>query len=556
MKKLNRKQFIKWGAVTAGIVALGIMGGTVAACANTNTTPGTSSGSGSNVSNSGNYMTSKFNTLDTSMAMGIQPQYIQQFVHTAVQGQQYANAPKYLTPYINFNRNGTHVEDVDFSTVSPATVASWKIYAVAANTTDAPQNFAEPLFVNSQQNSSLHRVQFNETEATDLKSLLSKKIIKTAVLTDRNDVDQWRYSEKNIGSSFVGPQVWNTQTNKAVSVADINSNNTDYDPSNDNVMFNWFNDPYREFSAFAQSFQTNTTYQFSSLPLLKTAVKGVTSTSFENYATNVNNALRAYASSIVNLSLFKNITAQHQTALFVTAPSAGTNATGADNKIYMEQPALFPNYYSSPSNAQLPGFGFSFPAPLATTGSKTKVPFDNWYEIGAASTNGEGSTSLGESLSKSFSGTANYVFYFYDSNLLSASQQQSLLNTIKTWNTQAQTDPQASSVYAVRMLKKGGHIIPLDRNEMYLSSWGPIGTYVQIKNLADILNQYINASDTTTLNTDASLIQKAVAQAKWQPFAASQLSFITPSQTTTVKQAATTIQLQNKISHSVITTAK
>lgn len=524
-KKITKKQWLKIGLGIGGVGAAVVATTTLAACA----------GVKGLISKTA-FMTSKFNTVDDAIAFGIQPNIIQEYAPNA-ESKAEAAVPKYLTNYINTAKQGTSVWEVDFATTSPATMAAKGVYSVAANSGDVPDKYLNEV-LNMEKGSSSSAVTFNETEVTNLKSLLEKGVISTSVITDRNDVPQWRYSAETVKTGFVGPQVWDTTGNKIVTVSEVNQNNTKYEPTNDNQMFNWYNDPYAEFKVFAQSLSL-TNYKFSDFSWLKTAVKGKESTSFINYAENVNTALRNYASSIVNLSAFndkstnKGIAATHKTALFVTAPTAGTNATNAYNTLYMEQPALFPNYYSQPDNAQLPGFGFSFPKPLNDSGTtKSSVPFDNWYEIGAAATNGAGSTTVGEQLANSFKGTADYVFYFYDSTKLKVSEQTNLLNQIAEWNKNPSNH---QNIDAVKMLKSGGKIIPLDRNIMYMSSWGPVGTYVQIKGMADVLNNIM--SNSTDIPTVKTAIDTAVANAGWHPFTPENLHFVTPNLTKSTAQA-------------------
>ncbi|WP_208895138.1 Vmc-like lipoprotein signal peptide domain-containing protein [Ureaplasma diversum] len=210
-------------------------------------------------------------------------------------------------------------------------------------------------------------------------------------------------------------------------------------------------DPYKAFEMIAKNFDA-AGYKIKEHAPLKD--KGFET--FEAYAKDVNTKIKAYVRAIANLDSIKALRAKNTTVLYAetTEQFDKDNAAKIDN-FFFQQPTLFPILYADPES-ETPGFGMHMPTPNSHSADKW---YDNWYGIGAATNSDpQAGNTWRTSLYEGYRGTADFIFYNYNSNKL-------LTNTTKE---------QFEELF--KKTVKSDKIIPVDFQFDYASIWGPVGT--------------------------------------------------------------------------------
>lgn len=217
----------------------------------------------------------------------------------------------------------------------------------------------------------------------------------------------------------------------------------------------WFRpamtDPYKAFEMIAKGFD-DAGYKIKEHAPLKD--KGFDT--FQAYAKDVNEKIKAYVRAVANLNSIKALRDKNTTVLYAetTEQFDKDNAAKIDNFFY-QQPTLFPILYANP-DSETPGFGMHMPTPNNHSADKW---YDNWYGIGAATNSDPQAGNVWRtSLYEGYKGTADFIFYNYNSNSL-------LTNTTKE---------QFEALFKKSV--KSEKIIPVDFQFDYASIWGPVGT--------------------------------------------------------------------------------
>ena len=298
-----------------------------------------------------------------------------------------------------------------------------------------------------------------------------------------------KLNKKIIGLSIAGLAVVTTVPALAITLSSCSSSKVKY-------FYDSFNSPYKELEMFAKSLD-KAQLQF------KQTNQGNTKTedqSFESIAKTVNDSMKDFVQKLSQTPGIKALTEnKNTTVLFVKNDTLTWNDDeGVDltnmNRFQMEQPILYSQIYSEPNFEECPGFGFKFPAPI---NSKSNSLFDNWFEIGASQLDSQGPTSnVPERLAESWNGTADFVFYLYDSQKIGINNQQNLINFVNKY-------PQDSNspFLPARLLKPNGetkYVIPLDIQWMYNGLWDQVGSFTIDYLFAKIFNN-IN-SETKKVN--------------------------------------------------------
>lgn len=244
-----------------------------------------------------------------------------------------------------------------------------------------------------------------------------------------------------------------------------------------NNFYNAVSDPYKELNMFA-----------ATLDRANVGFNGE-KTNFVEKAQKVSDHLRDFISKLAKTPAITDLIANnHSSVLFVKNEFIGSQwsalgnqtpsesaATSAGNFI-IEQPTLYPSIYSQPNISQVPGFGFNFPVPQT---SNPLSLFDDWYEVGSKVQDGGGkwNPSVVSKLTDAFKGSADFVFYLYDSSNF---KTQAELDNFTKW-VYNQNVGASSSFFPGRLLSKDSpvkHVIPLDIEWMYDGTWDIIGNYI------------------------------------------------------------------------------
>ena len=291
-----------------------------------------------------------------------------------------------------------------------------------------------------------------------------------------------------------------------------------------------FNDPYKELEMYARNLDANKIGLFQpSNQSSKDSEEKLEFmpgfTSFLDAAEKINNSMRQYVINLANTDAIRNFRDQNKTVLFVRSPKLSGSLEGdalknALNTFSMEQPILYQQIYSTPEIEKCPGFGFKFPMPI---NSKSNGLFDDWYQIGAKQlSNISGNNNISWRLSESWKGTADFVFYLYDSSKIDTKDEQNIINTIYN------ITPENSNNYIVgKLLKKDAvvqHIIPIDIQYMYNGIWDQVGSFAMDYLFAKIFNnvenngikkfEVIGQKDKKTNDSVDSIVENA----SWNPY--------------------------------------
>lgn len=233
-------------------------------------------------------------------------------------------------------------------------------------------------------------------------------------------------------------------------------------------------------------------------------------TNFQEKANQENEKLKTLINNLSNKLKEQKLVNEQTTALFLKNYdfnySNDKNVLLKNlNNFSMEQPILYSQLYDSNTigtNDGLPNLGIKFPTPLNNSGMQY---FDNWWEIGAAEKN----PNTGNLLAKNWKGTADYVFYLYDSTNITEAEENTLKNFIFTkmdnnftpWTLFKDSSP----------LKR---VIPVDLQYFYNGTWDLIGT----KNIVEQFSLILAAMNEENLNDDKLTIDenKVKANAKFQ----------------------------------------
>lgn len=263
----------------------------------------------------------------------------------------------------------------------------------------------------------------------------------------------------------------------------------------------------------------------------------VTVKSFKQMADLINGSMKNYVKALAGLDTIKNLVNDNSTVLFVKNDSLtwNENPTAEQkndaNLFQIEQPILYSQIYSSPTVEECPGFGFKFPTPVTSDANSL---FDDWFEIGAKAQGDSKNANVVTRLTKAWSGTADFVFYLYDSKNMSLPAQENLINYIYS--------QKASDGFRPAQLLKDNakvkHVIPLDIEWMYDGVWDQVGSFIIDYLFAQIfshvnadggIDKFYNtnfagssngANSTDTSETDKTNFNKVLQiakSAKWTP---------------------------------------
>lgn len=228
------------------------------------------------------------------------------------------------------------------------------------------------------------------------------------------------------------------------------------------TFYNTYVDTYKAFEMFGKGLD-DAGYSISKHEPLKNSGK----TTFLEYAKDLNNKVRNYVKAVANLPTIKSLRDKNIVVLFAeTYEALNTKTVNASNLdlMFFQQANLFPILYAQPTEST-PGFGLKFPKPNSDVVDKY---FDNYHGIGAnqtANPNGVANT-WSATIIQNFLGTADYVFYNYNSNKL-VNDDKSKTNP---------EDIKADFERTFRSIVPNQKIIPVDFQFDYASIWGPVGT--------------------------------------------------------------------------------
>ncbi len=274
-------------------------------------------------------------------------------------------------------------------------------------------------------------------------------------------------------------------------------------------FYSEFNSPYKELEMFVATLnKTNSKFSYEDNSTL----------SFSEKASIVNNSMKQLIKNFSNIEKIKKLTDLNSTVLFVKNDSLSWNGPTKENinevnQFWIEQPILYSQIYSSPDSEEIPGLGFLFPTPI---NSDANSLFDDWFEIGAKQMNSaHNKLNISERLVSAFQGTADFVFYLYDSNLiLNEKDFIDFVSNNETW--------------ASKLLKQNSqvnHVIPIDIQWMYNGIWDQIGNFVSTILFASIFdsiseNQVIRF-DKLISNWNSIVsndIKTYIENSKWKPW--------------------------------------
>lgn len=285
----------------------------------------------------------------------------------------------------------------------------------------------------------------------------------------------------------------------AVTLTSCGSSSNNKAPAN---FYNALNDPYKELNMFAAtldaaneqysnpttaggSISSNTVSSGTNAGTNNNAharvgIENSNSTaSFSDAAKKINKIVQNFVISLANNQSIKQFTDKNDTVLFVKNDDLKwTNGSETEkqhaNQFQIEQPILYSQIYSTPSVTECPGFGFKFPTPRNNDANKL---FDDWFEIGASAQSSGKNDSIVSKLTSAFSGTADFVFYLYDSkNFASQDEVNNFVNYVYS-----QKVGEDSSFNPGRLVKSDSpvkHVIPLDIEWMYNGNWDIMGQYI------------------------------------------------------------------------------
>lgn len=163
------------------------------------------------------------------------------------------------------------------------------------------------------------------------------------------------------------------------------------------------------------------------------------------------------------------------------------------NNFSMEQPILYSQLYANSNNNDIPNLGIKFPTPIYDDGMQY---FDDWWEIGAAAQ----TANTGSLLAKNWKGTADYVFYLYDSSVITPEEETELKKFIFTKN-----DPSFTAWTLFKENASFKKVIPIDLQYFYNGTWDLIGTQHIVKQISLILA----GAKTNNLNADGTNLDQA-----------------------------------------------
>ena len=304
-------------------------------------------------------------------------------------------------------------------------------------------------------------------------------------------------------------------------------------------FYDSFNSPYKELDMYAQTMDAvGLKLEPATSSDASTQQKdGSENLSFSQIATKINNSMRDFVQKLAATKGIQDLTQnKNTTVLFVKNDSLNFNKSfdedkklSSVNKFQMEQPILYSQIYSTPSFEECPGFGFKFPAPI---NSKSNSLFDNWFEIGASQLSSEGDKSqVPNRLASSWRGTADFVFYLYNSENMSIEDQKSLVSYINGFDADLN-----SKFLPARMLKTDGvtkHVIPLDIQWMYDGIWDQVGSFTidylfaqifnnintETKNIKWFYNLNFQPSkNKQNSNVDVNTVNDVAKNADWNPY--------------------------------------
>ncbi|GAA5414719.1 hypothetical protein [Ureaplasma ceti] len=284
-------------------------------------------------------------------------------------------------------------------------------------------------------------------------------------------------------------------------------------------FFNALNDPYKELNMFAATLDA-AHEQYSQPAAAKPVSNGLatraaaesetapaasaSSETFTQRAKKINDSLRNFVTKLAESKSIKDLTDKNSTVLFVKNDRVSWNANGSnDNSRYndfqIEQPILYSQIYSTPSVKECPGFGFKFPTPRNDEANKL---FDDWFEIGASDQAQGWKDSTVAKLTDAFQGTADFVFYLYDSkNFKSEADVQAFTKMIYDQKVGSSSEFNAGKLVNPNSPVK--HVIPLDIEWMYNGNWDVMGQWTMDYLFAQIfaninteggINQFYNSS--------------------------------------------------------------
>ncbi|ASD24828.1 iron ABC transporter substrate-binding protein [Ureaplasma parvum] len=258
------------------------------------------------------------------------------------------------------------------------------------------------------------------------------------------------------------------------------------DVNNSSTFFNSLTDPYKCFEMFAKSLD-DAGYEITSHEPLKNSGK----TSFLEYAKELNNKIREYVRKVANLPTIKKLRDNNTTVLWAESTQSFNSSDASKLDLYyFQQEDLFPLLYSQPDDSNVPGFGLRFPKPKNHNADKY---FDNWHGIGASQNNAsKNDYDWMLSMQEAFYGTADYVFFNYDSNNLEGNEDGEILKS--------------NFEKFFKKTVNNNKIIPVDFQFEYSSIWGPIGTVRLVQSLAKRLG--VSDSELASVSLDWTMPSK------------------------------------------------
>ncbi len=204
----------------------------------------------------------------------------------------------------------------------------------------------------------------------------------------------------------------------------------------------------------------------------------------------VNDKVRGYVKAVAGV--MKQQSLNNKSIVFLKNDSMGFDPNANEsaklaniNTFHMEQPILYPTVYSQPDNAEVPGMGMSFPAPVKDEGLRM---FDDWFEIGASALN-SGNSSVPATIADSWKGTADYVIFLYDSKNMSAAQEQAFIKYALNNNS-----PNFLAKQILNPKSACKQVIPLDIEYFYNTTFHVLGNQEIAEWLSSVL---IDAADGT-----------------------------------------------------------